>query len=411
MDYKYSNNHEYVDDADSAEVKMVKIEKSEEELELFKALKHKRAWDAELDMGDSCNYMTKEMLEKLGFIRIEYSDYGRRMVREAQVEIHGFTFLVDFYVIEYANKGDPSIVFGRDFLVMTKSKVDFGIGEIRIDLTMLEEEKDIGIFLDNWMKLWKKLGAQKLDDVLMGRERLSNKEFSEEDKVRIIELGLPKKISDLGNYVLPVQVNGVVEMSALADTSASVSVLPYSLYQNIGLGDPKPYHSNLTMVDNTQAKAIGEVRNVRIQIGYQAYLVDFFVLDILVDNELPLLLGSPFLSTYGAVIDIGRDIEDVMERALAMEAYFNLFKNIIVFKKLINFLRSLPVQLKDTNWGNEVHRLYKKVNGDGAWHEKFKIITPSGRKFTKGFKIKETKRKLSGKFTLEDILKFDHFQD
>ncbi|GJV62856.1 hypothetical protein Tco_1473684 [Tanacetum coccineum] len=329
-----------MDDADSAEVKMVKLEKRawDAELDMGDSSNYMTeemleklgfAWDAELDMGDSCNYMTKEMLEKLGFIRIEYSDYGRRM---------------------------------------------------------------------------------KLDEVLMGIERLSNKEFSEEDKVRIIELGLPKKISDLGNYVLPVQVNGVVEISALADTSASVSVLPYSLYQNIGLGDPKPYHSNLTVVNNTQAKAIGEVRNVRIQIGYQAYLVDFLVLDIPVDNELPLLLGRPFLGTYGAVIDIGRGTMCI-DDGVIRHTFFPKSRVKTTLDNFENEEENWLVQLKDTNWGNEVHRLYKKVNGDGAWHEKFKIITPSGRKFTKGFKIKETKRKLSGKFTLEDILKFDHFQD
>ncbi|GKD74409.1 putative ribonuclease H-like domain-containing protein [Tanacetum coccineum] len=196
--------------------------------------------------------------------------------------------------------------------------------------------------------------------------------------------------------------------NALADTRESVSVLPFSLYKNLGLSDPRPYHSNLTMANNTQAKAMEEVRNVRIQIGYQAYLVDFLVLNIPVNKELPLLLGRLFLRTYEAVIDIGcgtisiddgvirqtyfpkprakaylenfeideeddwlscfkvghdedgnpkydpvapsfLDIEDEMERALAMEAYFNPFKNIIVFKKLIDFLGSLSVQLKNTD--------------------------------------------------------------
>ncbi|GJS01015.1 hypothetical protein Tco_0317523 [Tanacetum coccineum] len=378
MGSKHLNNPEYMDDAYSAEVKMVKLEKSKEELELFESLKHKSmlieednhklaifveapyrtsikpfmrysmpcnvdgqgAWDAELDMGDSSNYMSKEILENLGFVRIDFSDYGRRMVRDARVEIHGFTFLVDFYVIEYAIEGDPSIVFGRNFLVTTKSKVDFGIGEIRVDLTKLKEDEDMGIFLDELDDIMEEVGStsgemikevldqkykeleepkpilevlenyvvykKKLYEVLMGIERLSNKDFSEKVKVKIIEHGLPKKISDPGNYVLPVKVNGVVEMVALADTGARVSVLPYSLYQNLGLGNPMPYHSNLTMANNTQAKAMGEVRNVRIQIGYQAYIVDFLLLDIPVDNELPLLLGRPFLRTCGAVIDMGR---------------------------------------------------------------------------------------------------------
>ncbi|GKB17515.1 putative ribonuclease H-like domain-containing protein [Tanacetum coccineum] len=225
----------------------------------------------------------------------------------------------------------------------------------------------------------------------------------------------------------------MIEMSALADTGASVSVLPYSLFKNLRLSDPKPYNSNLTMADNTQAKAMGEVRNVRIQIGYQAFLVDFLVLDILVDKELPLLLGRLFLRTcettyldnfqldeeddwlscfevgrdedgnpkYGPVAPSFLDIEDDMERSLAMEAYFNPFKNIIVFKKLIDFLGSLPAQLKNTDWGNKGHGVYKKIEGDGSWHAKFEVITLSGRKFTRGFKTKETKRKLSGKIYFE----------
>ncbi|GJS96620.1 putative ribonuclease H-like domain-containing protein [Tanacetum coccineum] len=213
---------------------------------------------------------------------------------------------------------------------------------------------------------------------------------------------------------------------------------------------------------------MGEVRNVRIQIGSQAYLANFLVLDITVDRELPLLLGRPFLRTCGTLIDMGKgtmtidygvikqtyylkpraksyfhnfdmdededwlgffevgrdedgnpkyglvdpsflDIEDEMERALAMEAYFNPFKNIIVFKKLIDFLGSLPVQLKNMDWCSEGHGVYKKMEGDGIWHAKFDISTPSERKFTRGFKTKATKRKLSGKFTSEEILKFDHF--
>ncbi|GKC78234.1 putative ribonuclease H-like domain-containing protein [Tanacetum coccineum] len=232
---------------------------------------------------------------------------------------------------------------------------------------------------------------KKLNEVMMGRERLENKNFCEKDKDMLIEKGLPKKMCNL----------------------ASVSVLPYSLYKNLGVSDPRPYHANLTMAENTQGKSVGEVRNVRIQIGYQAYLANFLVLDIPIDKELPILLGRPFLRTCGAVIDMERgtmtidngvirhtyfpkprakgylenfevvedenwigyfkegrdkdgnpkygpvapsflDIEDEMERALSMEAYFNPFKNIIVFKKLIDFLGSLSVQLKNTNWGFDV---------------------------------------------------------
>ncbi|GJV51031.1 hypothetical protein Tco_1446772, partial [Tanacetum coccineum] len=80
----------------------------------------------------------------------------------------------------------------------------------------LEESKPILEVLENYV-MYKK----KLDEILIGKERLNKKEFSEEDKVGIIEHGLPKKMCDPGNYVLPVKINCVVEMVALVDTRAS----------------------------------------------------------------------------------------------------------------------------------------------------------------------------------------------
>ncbi|GKB54242.1 hypothetical protein Tco_0904995 [Tanacetum coccineum] len=52
---------------------------------------------------------------------------------------------------------------------------------------------------------------------------------------------------------------------------------------------------------------------------------------------------------YGPVAPSFLDIKEDMERALAMEAYFNPFNNIIVFMKLFDFLGSLPIQLKNTD--------------------------------------------------------------
>nr|GEV64346.1 hypothetical protein [Tanacetum cinerariifolium] len=306
----------------------------------------------------------------MGFMHVSISDYGRKMVNDVNVEIHRVKFKFDFFVLDYANEGEPSIMFGRNFLATTKIQVDFGLGEIRMNLTMFEEVngvidllEEVGSSSEEFVKIGKanrnkgyninkltpppslKLEdipstftippqpiyyphlktkgederSKKLDEILMGKERINKKDFSEEDKVGIIEHNLPKKMCDPENYVLPVKINGVVEMVALVDTGASVSVLPYSLYKDLGLGDPRLYQTNLTMTDNTLAKAIGEVKNVRIQIGYQAYVVDLLVLDILVDPELPLLLGRPFLRTCGAIIDMGREELDTKNQCLLKE--------------------------------------------------------------------------------------------
>ncbi|GKD78924.1 hypothetical protein Tco_1341545 [Tanacetum coccineum] len=167
---EYLNNLEaFFDDGDSLEARKVKVGKSEKELEMFEALEHKRAWDAELDMEESHNYMTKEMSDKLGFVRIDYGDYGRKTMKEVCVEIHGFVFLVDFVVIGYANKGEPSVIFGRDFLVTTKSKVDLGIGEMRIDLIMLEEKRDLDVLLVELAETIEEVGSSSGELVKMGK--------------------------------------------------------------------------------------------------------------------------------------------------------------------------------------------------------------------------------------------------
>nr|GEV95065.1 hypothetical protein [Tanacetum cinerariifolium] len=334
---EYLNNLEaYLDDGDSSKTRMCRIEKSFEALEhksvVVELGKHKvvvftkapsrdyskpfmtfttpcgvdgqEAWDAELDFTYSHNYIINEMLGKLGFVRLDYEPLDRKYKE-------------------------------------------------------LEEQKPTVEVLENYMVYWKKL-----DEVMMGRARLENKELGDKEKPRLIKHGLPKKLCDL-------------------------------------------------------------------------------VLDIPVAKELPLLLGHPFLRTCGEIIDVGLgtmtiddgfirhtyfpkprakdylenfevdedwlgcfevghdedgnqkygfmapsflDIKDEMGRALAMEAYFNPFK-------ISLFLKG--------------HGVYKRTEGDGAWHTDFEVITPSGRKFKKGFKTKETKRKLSGKFTLEVILNCD----
>ncbi|GJR95656.1 hypothetical protein Tco_0267830 [Tanacetum coccineum] len=267
----------------------------------------------------------------------------------------------------------------------------------------LEESKPILDVLENYMTYRKKL-----DEVMIGRSRFRNNKFSKEDRMRIIEHRLPKKMCDPGNFVLLVSVNGTVQINALADTGRG-ELLP------LLLGGPflRTCGVVIDMGRDTMSIDDGVIRHTYFpKPRAKTYLENFKI-----DEEDDWLScfkvgrdedGNP---KYGPVAPSFLDIKDEMERALAKEAYFNPFKNIIVFKKLVDSLGLLPVQLKNTDWGNKCYGMYKKIEGDGAWHAKFKVITPSERKFTRGFKTKENKRKLSKKFTSEDILKFDHFLD
>ncbi|GKD00594.1 hypothetical protein Tco_1170868 [Tanacetum coccineum] len=121
------------------------------------------AWDAELDLADSANYVTEKVLENIGFVHVSLSNYGRKMVNDVNVEIHVVKFKADFVVLDYVNKGEPSILFGRDFLATTKSQVDFGLGEIRMNLTKFEEGIDV-------IDLLEEVGSSSEEVVKMGKE-------------------------------------------------------------------------------------------------------------------------------------------------------------------------------------------------------------------------------------------------
>nr|GFD16023.1 hypothetical protein [Tanacetum cinerariifolium] len=81
------------------------------------------AWDAELNLADSTKYVTEKVLENMGFVHVSLSDYGRKMVNDVIVEIHGVKIKDDFVILDYVNEEEPSILFGRDFWQQLKAKL------------------------------------------------------------------------------------------------------------------------------------------------------------------------------------------------------------------------------------------------------------------------------------------------
>jgi len=56
----------------------------------------------------------------------------------------------------------------------------------------------------------------------------------------IIQNKLPPKLSDLGSFSIPCSVGDVTISRALCDLGASMSLMPYSIYKKLQVGDLKP---------------------------------------------------------------------------------------------------------------------------------------------------------------------------
>ncbi|GJT29819.1 putative ribonuclease H-like domain-containing protein [Tanacetum coccineum] len=106
---------------------------------------------------------------------------------------------------------------------------------------------------------------------------------------------MPQKEKDPGSFTLPCLINNICFDKALVDLGASVSVMPLSTYTNLGLGELSHTRMTIELTDRTIKKPKGIASNVLVRIGKFVFPIDFVILDIPEDKDIPLILGRPFL--------------------------------------------------------------------------------------------------------------------
>ncbi|XP_020253894.1 uncharacterized protein LOC109830954 [Asparagus officinalis] len=70
------------------------------------------------------------------------------------------------------------------------------------------------------------------------------------------------------------------------------------------MGDLKPTTISLQLADRSVKRPVGILEDVSIQVGKFYIPVDFVILEIEEDSEIPIILRRPFLTTAGAIIDV-----------------------------------------------------------------------------------------------------------
>ena len=69
-----------------------------------------------------------------------------------------------------------------------------------------------------------------------------------------------------------------------------------------------PTTVTLQMADITMEKPEGVIEDVLVKVGKFIFPVDFIILDMEEDSQVPLLLGRPFLATGAALIDMQKGV-------------------------------------------------------------------------------------------------------
>ncbi|GJS74269.1 DNA-directed DNA polymerase [Tanacetum coccineum] len=115
---------------------------------------------------------------------------------------------------------------------------------------------------------------------------------------------LPSKEKDLGSFTIPCDIGHLHINNALADLGASISLMPYTMYDKLGLGEPKPTRMSLELADRSIQYPRGIAENVLIKIDKFILPIDFVILDMREDSKILIILGIPFLATARAMIDV-----------------------------------------------------------------------------------------------------------
>ena len=100
-----------------------------------------------------------------------------------------------------------------------------------------------------------------------------------EQSTSLIRNNLPPKYKDPGSPTISIVVGNSKLGHALVDLGASVNLLPYSVYVDLGLGELELTNITLQLADRSVKIPRGIVKDVLVQADKFYFPVDFVVLD------------------------------------------------------------------------------------------------------------------------------------
>ena len=111
-------------------------------------------------------------------------------------------------------------------------------------------------------------------------------------------------MKDPDSFTIPCFIGKYEFKKALCDSSARINLMPLLVVQRLSFGELTPTTITLQMADRSMAQPEGILEDVLVKVGKFIFLVDFVIMQMEEDTQVPLLLGRPFLATGAALIDV-----------------------------------------------------------------------------------------------------------
>ncbi|XP_070035127.1 uncharacterized protein [Nicotiana tomentosiformis] len=122
----------------------------------------------------------------------------------------------------------------------------------------------------------------------------------------ILRSKIPQKCGDTRSFTIPCSLGGKKFDKALCDSGASINLMPLSVFRKLDgeLGVIKSIPVSLQLDEKTTILPKGIIEDILVRVDKFVFPVNFIVVDMKVNKEVPLILGRPFLCTGRAIFDI-----------------------------------------------------------------------------------------------------------
>ncbi|XP_070014010.1 uncharacterized protein [Nicotiana sylvestris] len=141
----------------------------------------------------------------------------------------------------------------------------------------------------------------------------------------VVTRPIAEKLSDPGSFTIPCTIGNFAFAKALCDLGANINLMPLTIYKSLDIGRARPTSMLLQLADRTVKRPSGILDDVLVQVGKFVFPADFVILDCRVDEEIPIILGRPFLAIGRALIDC--KIGELKMRLNDEEITFNVQKS------------------------------------------------------------------------------------
>ncbi|XP_006576016.1 uncharacterized protein [Glycine max] len=116
---------------------------------------------------------------------------------------------------------------------------------------------------------------------------------------------LPPKFKDPGSVTIPCSIRDVSVGKALIDLGASINLMSLSMCRRIRNLKIDPTRMTLQLANRSITRLFVVVGDVLVKVRHFTFPVDFVIMDIKEDEEIPLILGRPFMLATKCVVKMG----------------------------------------------------------------------------------------------------------